>query len=750
MAIYYQTVIDDRKQIYDAAEKWRNECLLSNKSLIWDGETIWTTDTINRFRTIFIERPDESGSSFDDKLRKQLEGESEDVYKFVIELLYIYYLFPVERSTRYETKLNKLEMVASWKGLELERNLKIFNGLKNGLGTTGTFYNTQKYFEISFLFLVIEKLKGLEIEERKDILSDAIKLKALTEVARKEIGKRVQSQHIVLHLLLPNYFERISSTGNKQLIINSYADYLRDSATSDVDEQLLILREKLEGEYPSETIDFYETPEIAKKWRNKKEVPPERGVEKTPKQYFWVTSNPEIWSVDSIKNGGIVTYSAYNQNGNKRTEFNSFKSAQPGDLVLFYESTPRRQIIAQGEVIQGLHKAPDTEGEVISLKYVKGIGPIDWSEMIQDARLKESSAIRMGARGSLFKLTKEQYEALYNWKGSIEDDDDSLQPDGSVLLPSIDFAVEPLQGELIFESYDVLMEQVTTAIRNGKHIILTGPPGTGKSKLASLICKMYNVENTMVTAASNWSTYETIGGYRPDREGDLYFNEGIFLGCVKEKESYQPLNRWLIIDEINRADIDKAFGSLFSVLTGDEITLPFESENGEKVILKPQGSESKIVPTDHEYIFPNDWRIIATMNTIDKASLYEMSYAFMRRFAFIPVGVPKNITTALIQDYLTVWEMPDYPYIEELMVIWKLINQYRKIGPAIIEDIARHTQDNEEFASAIILYVLPQFEGISIQLIREFVTQVVDATTIIIDLEQLDGFIDDYFDSGAF
>lgn len=85
----------------------------------------------------------------------------------------------------------------------------------------------------------------------------------------------------------------------------------------------------------------------------------------------------------------------------------------------------------------------------------------------------------------------------------------------------------------------------------------------------------------MVTAASNWSTYETIGGYRPDREGNLYFDDGIFLECVKNKETNQPENKWLIIDEINRADIDKAFGSLFSVLTGDEVTLPFESESGE-------------------------------------------------------------------------------------------------------------------------------------------------------------------------
>src|SRR5699024_9645387 len=130
-------------------------------------------------------------------------------------------------------------------------------------------------------------------------------------------------------------------------------------------------------------------------------------------------------------------------------------------------------------------------------------------------------------------------------------------------IPSINFDIQPGEHKLGFENYDILIEQITSAIRSGKHIIITGPPGTGKSKLAKEICKLYQVDSMMATAASNWSTYETIGGYRPDQEGNLYFDEGIFLECVKDKQTNEPKNKWLIIDEINRADIDKAFGSLF-------------------------------------------------------------------------------------------------------------------------------------------------------------------------------------------
>jgi len=611
MAIYYEHDINDRKAIYDAAEKWKNECLINDKSLIWDGESVWTLTNINRFKSIFVENPDASGENFDSKLKKQLENESEDVYKLAIEIMFIYYIFPYNGSISFKTKIAKLEMVASWKGLKLNTSLPVFEGLKKGLGATGTFYNTSKYFEISFLCLVANDLKNKTFEERKAILIDASILKKFVENTRKSIGKRVQMQHIILHLLLPDKFERIASWGHKSKIAKAYSNLIEYSSISDTDERILLIREKLQEKYSNQRIDFYRTP-IVEGWREK----------------------------------------------------------EKGNLPASRDS------------------------------------------------------------------------------GNSDETDESAE--NKTKIPSIDFDVTSFPNGLIFENLEVLIDQVITAIRNGKHIIFTGPPGTGKSKLASKICEMYSVQSKMVTASSNWSTYETIGGYRPDRQGNLYFNEGIFLECLKDKTTNKPKNTWLIIDEINRSDIDKAFGSLFSVLTGDEVLLPFQSKSGNSTVIKPQGRLNSIEPDDYTYIVPNDWRIIATMNTIDKASLYEMSYAFMRRFAFIPVGIPKNITSELIEQYLLVWNMDTYPHIDILVSIWKLINNYRKIGPAIVEDIAKHTQDNDDFTSAMILYVLPQFEGLPVNRIKEFITQLDVETDAIIDLHQLNDFVGDFFDVGVF
>lgn len=297
-----------------------------------------------------------------------------------------------------------------------------------------------------------------------------------------------------------------------------------------------------------------------------------------------------------------------------------------------------------------------------------------------------------------------------------------------------------LDGLIFDDDGGILQSQLEAALYSGKHIILTGPPGTGKSKLAKLICEQLQQPYQFVTASANWSAYDTIGGYRPAKSGELVFHPGLFLKALK------PHEKWLIIDEMNRANIDEAFSALFSVLAGDDVTLPYEAENGQLVKIT---TEQKRFYDVHEYAASPAWRIIGTMNTSDKASLFEMSYAFMRRFAFIPVPVPKHITASLIEAYAQSWGVR----VENsalIAAIWQTINALRKIGPAIIEDIIRYAaaSEQDDVTSALILYVIPQLEGIAPYKIEAWLDELEEKFAEHIAVPLLRSFCEDFFQLG--
>ncbi|MFB6159145.1 MAG: AAA family ATPase, partial [Candidatus Nanohalobium sp.] len=120
--------------------------------------------------------------------------------------------------------------------------------------------------------------------------------------------------------------------------------------------------------------------------------------------------------------------------------------------------------------------------------------------------------------------------------------------------------------------------------------------------------------------------------------------------------------------------------------------------------------------------------ILATMNSYDKTSLYEMSYAFMRRFAFIRVDapeIPENETerNQLLDHYIEAWDMTDRDISKEAEAvgdIWYNVNNAvggRKIGPAIAKDMLAFLSEGsgplEDRATyAVIDYVFPQLEGV--------------------------------------
>jgi hypothetical protein len=181
------------------------------------------------------------------------------------------------------------------------------------------------------------------------------------------------------------------------------------------------------------------------------------------------------------------------------------------------------------------------------------------------------------------------------------------------------------------------LRAAAAALRVG-HVVLQGPPGTGKSSLARALCDAYQVSTFPVTAHEDWTVFDVIGRLElrlhADRKEEIvpvngYFTESV-VRCANAivrhfDDPAEPQAEWLLIDELNRAHMDRAFGELFTVLGTDAalpITLPHQREGNRNLVI------------------PRRFRIVATLNSFDRQFVNNLSQGIRRRFTFITVNIP--------------------------------------------------------------------------------------------------------------
>jgi 5-methylcytosine-specific restriction protein B len=87
-----RTSEQDTSRIYQLVERWRDECLVEDGSLLFPGEHLWTAEVIGELYRRYNENLlDAKGDTrlFEEKFREQLGSDRQDVTRLAAEVLVI-------------------------------------------------------------------------------------------------------------------------------------------------------------------------------------------------------------------------------------------------------------------------------------------------------------------------------------------------------------------------------------------------------------------------------------------------------------------------------------------------------------------------------------------------------------------------------------------------------------------------------------------------------------------------------------
>ena len=736
------------KSVYAAPGFGSNgRCVKTTRSLR-RGKAIWSKQVLLEVHKRFLDKPDQSGDSFQQKLQRQLEGSPPEVYQLMGEALYIYFLIVSTKDIANEAKT--INEVLSWSPDPVKIPPDLVAGLTPGIVNPGPFFFIALPFQIAFLIEFAEQFKEQEHAEQSRILGDpwsfkdfVMRLKLESAMMQEFPESPVAQREALFHLVYPDDFEAITNTGHKARIAKAFSTIV-PQPTEDVDRQLKQIRSSLEAKHGRMDSLFHEHAEIRTQWdddfnpwdefvkRSRRyvdsgklqsqeidyKVNAGRGLAAVRQPVLdnvsnWpdelkralepIKGNPVHWQGVDDLNKWCVSQSEealqavraiWAQDGSSVIErTRAFSERLPTSVV---SGTGSRMNVASG-LLMGLdvHKYPPyqvTKFEEAYKRtgYEQPEGDRDEAAQYEhalgflDRFIKEASARGLELRDRL-DAQSVVWGVLQGRNGP--------QPDG----PWSPANVDSLARDLLWEPK--YLRKIIDGLRDKRQAIFQGPPGTGKTYVAKRIaehCREHGGDFRIVQFHPSYSYEDFVEGLRPKLTGDqaaFELRKGPLRSIAEEAAAKPDATFILVIDEINRGNVAKVLGELYFLLEyrDEKVNLQYSSD---------------------AFSLPANLWFIGTMNTTDR-SIALVDAALRRRFYFFNFFPDEPPIEGLLHRWLDK-NKTELKWVADLVdsANGKLKGRHMAIGPSHFMK-ADLDEKRAQFIweQAVIPYIEEQFFG---------------------------------------